>query len=251
MLGLWLCYTLAAIERMKYYRIRQTGEQEVTGIKDGTAQAEHDENIYTNQEEWKKYYSFLINNWFSRGKQDWFSEKRFPPDTFNLEVKMRKGAFFTDFLSYASSLGRDGDFLVSERLVKILKSVSVPEYQLHNVFVHNHPDKNYKLFYCPALPLDFLDLRNSRFVNDHDIHRKHHIITTPSEYIKLIQKKPFLRCEKISLNKRFGTDLDLFKVSISPSWFISERLKEIFEMFEITGVVIQEPVDEQIIITSC
>ncbi len=215
----------------KFYKLVHS-EVEITGGKDGLAQAELVKELYLDKTRHEKYINYFVS--FGANVID--NDTKFPEFDLELEyVKIRRGAKITDYIYFAPSFHHR--FLASDKVQKILNKHNLPPFKLYKTELYKDNIKiigDYRFLYVPSFGYDFIDFKASIFsTGNKRIGKKDFTVNSQEEFLSSIQP---LNREKIVLNNNFDSNLDYFNLQILPETIISERLKEEFVKQNITGV---------------
>lgn len=223
-----------------YFKLSVSCEPKVIGVNNGVCQG----NII-----WKKFASKTSEKIIT----DYFSLKKFinnqpfiEPIDFEIEyVEAYKNAKMTDFFMYSPALF-GVSYFITKKVVGILLKFNLPLSTFIPVSIYHKGVKyEYYAFYVAVhYREDSLDFLKSIFFDGIGF-EKTKIITFNSKEDYL--KNRFVGAEVIAFNKRFDTDLDLFKMLWSgKSYYISENLKRALEQAEVTGISIEDPINPKL-----
>ena len=216
----------------KFFIIRPASDYKITGLRDDSVQGEVLKKKFKTKEHYDNFYNFFFENPDFIGK--------FPDFNINLEyIKINDKARILDFMTF-SPLVSCGKFLISDKVQDLIKNFNLPPYKLYPVKLFHKKTvfENYKLFYCPFLDFDKIDFQKSIFHEGLPMFNRGYIdVNNKEEYLNHTGLKSV---EKIVLNSNCNKDYDLIRVRIAAFYFISERLKEMIELANLTGLNIIE-----------
>lgn len=226
----------------KYYNIKESSDPKIIGVKNGGSQAEFQKEGFTN----KQLYDDIIS----------FSEEvvkgpvRFPDFEMNLEhVKMVKHAKMTDFISFYPFIPFS-HCLISPKVQKILSTFQISEHKLYNTVIDFNDTiiQDYKLLFFISFELDsVINVQRSIFFKGFDFPVKDFYSFETIEEYNDLKKENYLKAKTLCLNSNFNADLDMFDLRLSSELFISQDLKETFEIAGITGIDIVEAIEPELI----
>jgi len=225
---------------MKYYNISDSWDPKVTGLKDGGALAEIIRDGFNDKSNYDTYYKYFHGSGLDLGFE---RSKTLPPFPINLEyVKMEEKAMLNDFVTFRPYL-MSGKFLVSNKVVSILSTFKLTEHKFYPVTIDYNGKMitDYKLLFIPPLDFSVVDYSKSLFFTGLNLpeNRKNLRQFKDYEEYKSFGLKNLVHAERIVLKSGFDKSLDYFKVRLSEP-FISEYLKETFEIAGVTGIKISE-----------
>jgi len=230
---------------MNYYKIRESSDPKVTGIKDGMSQAIIDKNGFVNKSNYDKYLDYFLSN---DPKIYWEHVGTIPNFEVNLGcIRLEPNAILTDFISYDPNLHHGGKFLVSDRALEILLDHNLGLFKIYNVSIYSD-DKhyaNYKLLYCPSLSYNVIDFERTLFFTGNKLRgKKTFKINSSEQFEGMKEEGPLFQTEQIVFNNRFNQQLDYFSCKVSlPDIFISDRLKKSLIRENVTGLNIIQAYD--------
>lgn len=225
-----------------FYKLRQPSEAKIIGVRDGLSQAEFLREGFIN----KSHYDEIMQHTSLKNQSNF---GKFPPFEINLEyVKMRKNAKLTDFITYHPDIPF-ADYIVSERVVRILSTFKLPEYKLYPVIIDNQGEliDNYKLlFIIPLEEIEVCDVVKSVFFTSFFYDDKNALkFNSEREYLDYI-KNDFLKTKKMVMKDNFDKNLDYFNIRGS-GLFASSDLKETFEIAGVTGIKFVEANEPELV----
>lgn len=227
---------------MNYYILRPSADPKNIGVKNGGPQARIRRDDFVDKENYDRFLGDFLSNdptifWQNIGK--------FPLRSIELEiVALEPHAKFTDFLSYHRNVFHGGNFLISSRVVSMLKKYSLPEYRLYAARVKGHTGEvvNYNLLYCPPLPFEKIDFDNSVFFEGGKVIGKKYLKIRSRDELIQLKNTRLIEVEKIKLNLPEQFDYFMTKATF-PIIFISERFKKEIEALQLSGVAIAKAED--------
>jgi len=224
----------------KYFNIVSSPEPSIIGVQNGVCQG----NII-----WKKF----SKKESQREILDYFSLKKFIENNseitsidFEIEfVDAYKVAKMTDFFVFSPAL-YGISFFVSQKVVDILISFKLPLCAFIPVIIYHRDIKHrYYAFYLPSHYRErVVDFKKSIFFKKLDFHKRQEIhFRDIDEYLA----DRLVYAEKIYFNETFDKSLDLFALVWGSGYYISESLKIAIESEGLTGIVILEPKEPELI----
>lgn len=216
---------------MNYYKIIPSSDPQIIGVNNGICQAEWMEEKYS-KEELEHLYQFFKS-------RDWNYINKKPDFTSTYHAKLLKKATLTDFLQFSPYMFAC-PFLISSRVKIALGSYHIQEYFLFPAILYGEEGKilteDYSLFYMPLQEFDVVNFDKSIFYTQLGIHKENRKYLS---FKNIDQYKSFSggikQIEKLVLNEDFDKTLDLFETRLG-GMFISEYLKDWFELSEFTGI---------------
>lgn len=226
---------------MKYFKLEKNAEPKAIGVRNGVYQGEVKWKSFKNKKtvaEIQEYFSI------NRYRTNYFEIK---PFNFYFEyVEACKGAKMTDFFCFSPALWGVAFFITNTAKVLFCKfNLPVHTYIPVKIY-HKEIEYHYWALYIPySYRFDSIDFNKTIFFSG-----------------TLLQGKQFLQfkdegdwnknrvfgIEKLFFNDSFDTSLDLFSSSFSGGgYYISERLKIAIEEAGLTGIVIKEPKEPELI----
>ena len=216
---------------MKYYNLSASWDPKTTGLKNAGSQAETLRDGFSDKSNFDTYYQYFHGSGLELGFE---RSKTLPPFPINLEyVKMEEKAILNDFLTFRPYL-MSGKFLVSDKVVRILSTFKLTEHRFYPVIIDYHGKMvtDYKLFYIPPLDFSFIDYSKSLFYTGSDLLKNKQLLQFENyDAYKNFTVKNLTETEIIVLKREFDKTLDYFGVRLTAKPFISEYLKETFEIF--------------------
>lgn len=229
-----------------YYTLDFSYDPLVTGINDGSPQAEVP--IKFRKKNFNEIIDFFCNN---DPAIAWSNIGAFPPFEVDLEyIKLKKKAKLTDFLDVSPIISRT--FLVSDRTIRLLQSFELPAYRVYKARLYNYSGieiPGYHFLYIPALSYDVINFNQTIFYTGTIKNKRFFNIACPEEFEKLKEKEIF-DVELLAFNEKFNKNLDFFcpRPTIS-QYYISNRLREAFQDHQLSGVDIKEPSNPKLLFT--
>lgn len=221
---------------MKYFALRLPSDPAIIGVSNGIAQVEIKGNKFSDQALYHKIEAFF------QGLDYWSRDSFIPDFEVRFEyVEVLKDAILTDFLSFTPHL-MACPFIINQKVASVFENFEIQSHHLYPVALFKKGDlvDVYKMFYCPLLDYDIIDFPRSQFFTGSPLRgKKFHSFADEAEFLNFLNKDPFIKVEKLALNKLFNNELDLFVGRIG-EMFVSERLKNALEAAELSGINILE-----------
>ena len=235
---------------MKFYKLSVSSEPKVIGVNNG---------VYQGNIAWKK---FELKNSEKKIKEGYFSLKKhlenkkiIEPIDFEIEyIEALKAAKLTDFFTYSPILW-GVNYFVTKKVKDLLGSFKLPlsAFIPANIF-HKGIKYEYYAFYVPVhYREDSFDFSNSVFYDGLPNSMK------PKQYLNFNSIDDYRNCkpgtlkqsEKLAFNNNFDNTLDLFdSLYIGKGYIISESLKLAMEEAAVTGIVIREPEEPELVLNN-
>lgn len=230
---------------MKYYSLSGASEPKVIGVNNGVYQG----NII-----WKKFRNknseeIINGSYFSLEKH---TENKGMLEAIDFEIEYieaLKSAKMTDFFKYSPKLW-GVDFFITKKVKLLLSQFNLPTSAFIPSWIYHREVKYeyYAMYLATHYREDSFDFSKSLFYEGirHSLQPK--IYIKLNDVVDYKNYKGLKTPEKLKYNEKFDPSLDLFDTLCgSGNYYISERLKNEIEVAGITGIVIREPKEPELI----
>lgn len=218
--------TYKRIITMNYYEMIVPWEPEILGVKDGLEQARVVKDGFKNENNYNTFIENFVN-------QSFVNLDKLSTINFELEnVKLRKGAKLTDFLSFSPK----SFCLISPKISTVFANKYLAPHKLFPAIIEVSEGKKiegYSFFYLPSSDVNHIVFHECQFEvgNKHDGFKELRM----SSSADLFSIDDFLIVKKISLSG-VSSDLDLLKVKLPVGILISSPLYEELTAADVTGI---------------
>lgn len=227
---------------MRYFNLISDSDPKTIGVRNGVHQGEI---------KWSKF----LNDKVQMDILEYFSLEKYrtnmnevKPYDFEIEyVEAYKSAKLTDFFTFTPRLWGI-EFLITENVKALLDKFCLPVHTYIPAQIYKK-GKSYQYWalYIPyTYRLDSIDFKNTIFFKGSELSGKEYL---QFDNVEDWNKNKVFGVEKLCLNNNFKRTLNLFKISFGGGgYYISESLKEAIGKAELTGIVIKEPKEPELII---